>query len=72
MAVLKYKDKDQEAGLEIGESSIICSCQAYKTLIKSIAAFVHNNDKAEDDSGQQHRYDLAQFWYCDNCGPPSA
>jgi hypothetical protein len=38
-AVVEHKEKDQAAGLEMGESFILCRCQNYKTHIKSIAMF---------------------------------
>ncbi len=46
-AVVEYKDKDQAVGLEIAKSFILCGHQAYKTHIKSIAIFIHNNDRVE-------------------------
>jgi hypothetical protein len=44
-AMVEHKDKDQAAGVEIAESFILCGHQAYKTHIKSIAIFVHNDDR---------------------------
>jgi hypothetical protein len=38
--VVEHNDNDQAAGLEIAESFNLCGHQAYKTHIKSIAAFV--------------------------------
>jgi hypothetical protein len=49
--VVEHKDKDQAAGLEITESFILCGHQAYKTQIKSIALFVHNDDCVEVHKG---------------------
>jgi archaellin len=46
-AVVEHKDKDQAVGLEIAKSFILCGHQAYKTHIKSIAIFIHNNDGVE-------------------------
>jgi hypothetical protein len=51
-AVVEHKDKDQAAGLEIDESFILCRHQAYKTHIKSIAIFVHNDDRVKVARGQ--------------------
>jgi hypothetical protein len=45
--VLEYKVTDQTARCEIAESLILGSHQAYKTHIKSIAVFVHNDDIVE-------------------------
>ncbi len=42
--VVVDKDKNKTAGLEIAESSILCEHQAYKTYIKSIAFYIHNDD----------------------------
>ncbi len=39
MAVVEHKDNDKAAGLEIAESSILCSQQAYKTYKNSTAVF---------------------------------
>ncbi len=47
-AVVEHKDKDQAAGLEIAELSILCVHQAYKTHIKSI---IHNDDQVEVAKG---------------------
>jgi hypothetical protein len=46
------KDKDQAAGLEINESFILCDHQAYKIHIKSIALFIHNDDRVEVARGR--------------------
>jgi hypothetical protein len=46
-AVVEHKDKDQATGLEIAELFILCGHQAYKTHIKNIAVFMHNNDRVE-------------------------
>ncbi len=51
-AVVEHQDKDQAAGLEIMEVFILCRHQAYKTHIKSIAKFVHNNDQIEVARGR--------------------
>jgi hypothetical protein len=51
-AVVERWNKDQAAGLEITESFILCRHQAYKTHIKSIAKFVHNDDRVEVARGR--------------------
>jgi hypothetical protein len=51
-AFVKHKDKDQAAGLEIAESFILCGHQAYKTHIKIIAVFMHNDDRVEVARGR--------------------
>jgi hypothetical protein len=47
-----HKEKDQAAGLEIGESFILCRCQAYKTHIKNINMFIHNEGQVEVARGR--------------------
>ncbi len=44
-AVVERQDTDQAAGLELAESFILCGHQAFKTNIKSIAVFIHNDDR---------------------------
>jgi hypothetical protein len=46
-AVVEHQDKDQAAGLELAESFILCGHQAFKTHIKSIAVFIHKDDRME-------------------------
>jgi hypothetical protein len=50
-AVVENRDKDQAAGLEMAESFILCH-QAFKTHIKSIAVFMHEDDRVEVAQGQ--------------------
>ncbi len=45
--VVEHQDKDQAAGLELAESFILCGHQAFKTHIKSIAVFIHKDDRME-------------------------
>jgi hypothetical protein len=45
--VVEHQDKDQAAGLEVAESFILCSHQAFRTHIKNIAVFVHKDDRME-------------------------
>jgi hypothetical protein len=45
--VVGHQDKDQAAGLEMAELFILCSHQAFKTHIKSIAIFIHEDDRVE-------------------------
>jgi hypothetical protein len=52
IAVMEHKEKDQVAGLEIAESFILCSHQAFKTNIKKIAVSMHNDDQGEVAQGQ--------------------
>jgi hypothetical protein len=47
VGVVEHRDKDQAAGLEIAESFILCGHQAFKTHIKSIAIFMHEDDRVE-------------------------
>jgi hypothetical protein len=51
-AFVKHKDKDQAAGLEIAESFILCGHQTYKTHIKIIAVFMHNDDRVKVARGR--------------------
>ncbi len=44
-AVVEHQDKDQAAGLEMADSFILCSHQTFKTHIKSIAVFIHKDDR---------------------------
>jgi hypothetical protein len=50
-AVVEHQDKDQAAGLEMAESFILCSHQAFKTHIKGIAIFIHEDDRVEVAQG---------------------
>jgi hypothetical protein len=52
MAVVEHQDKDQAAGLKLAESFILCGHQAFKTHIKSIAVFIHKDDRMEVAQGQ--------------------
>ncbi len=45
--MVEHRDKDQAAGLEIAESFILCGHQALKTHNKSIAIFMHEDDRVE-------------------------
>jgi hypothetical protein len=49
--VVEHQDKDQATGLEIPEFFILCSHQAFKNHIKSIAVFVHEDDRMEVAQG---------------------
>ncbi len=51
-AVVKHKDKDQAAGLEIAESFIFFGQQAYKAHIKSVNFIIHNDDMVEVARGR--------------------
>jgi hypothetical protein len=51
-AVVEHQDKDQAVGLELAESFILCGHQAFKTHIKSIAVFVHKDDRMEVAQGR--------------------
>jgi hypothetical protein len=51
-AVVEHQDKDQAAGLEMAESFILCGHQAFKTHIKSIAVFIHKDDRMEVAQGR--------------------
>ncbi len=51
-AVVEHQDKDQAVGLEMAESLILCCYQAFKTHIKSIAVFVHEDDRMEVAQGR--------------------
>jgi hypothetical protein len=50
--VVEHQDKDQAAGLELAESFILCGHQAFKTHIKSIAIFIHKDDRMEVAQGR--------------------
>jgi hypothetical protein len=52
VAAVVHRDKDQAAGLEIAESFILCSHQAFKTHIKNIAVFMHKDDWVEVAKGR--------------------
>jgi hypothetical protein len=52
VAVLEHRDKDQAVGLEIAESFILCGHQAFKTHIKNIAVFMHEDDHVEVTQGR--------------------
>jgi hypothetical protein len=49
--VVEHQDKDQAAGLEMADSFILCIHQAFKTHIKSIAVFIHKDDRMEVAQG---------------------
>jgi hypothetical protein len=51
-AVVEHQDKDQAVGLEMADSFILCSHQAFKTHIKSIAVFIHKDDRMEVAQGR--------------------
>jgi hypothetical protein len=51
-ALVEHQDKDQAAGLEMADAFILCSHQAFKTHIKSIAVFIHKDDRMEVAQGQ--------------------
>jgi hypothetical protein len=44
-AVVEHRDKEQVTGLEIAESFNLCGHQAFKTHIKNIAVFMHEDDR---------------------------
>ncbi len=48
---VEHQDKDQATGLEMAESFILCSHQAFKTHIKSIAIFIHKDNRVEVAQG---------------------
>jgi hypothetical protein len=50
--IVEHQDKDQAAGLEVAESFILCGHQAFRTHIKSIAVFVHKDDRMEVAQGR--------------------
>jgi hypothetical protein len=50
--MVEHQDKDQAAGLEMANSFILCSHQAFKTHIKSIAVFIHKDDRMEVAQGR--------------------
>jgi hypothetical protein len=51
-AVVEHRDKDQAAGLEMAESFILCSHQAFKTHIKRISVFIHEDYQMEVAQGR--------------------
>jgi hypothetical protein len=51
-AVVEHQDKDQAAGLELAELFILCGHQAFRTHIKSIAVFIHKDDRMEVAQGR--------------------
>jgi hypothetical protein len=44
---LEHRDKEQAAGLENAESFILCGHHAFKTHIKNITVFMHEDDRVE-------------------------
>ncbi len=50
--MVEHQDNDQAAGLEVAESFILCSHQAFRTHIKIIAVFVHKDDWMEVAQGR--------------------
>jgi hypothetical protein len=50
--VVEHRDKYQAAGLEMEELFILCSHQAFKTHIKSMAIFRHDDDPVEVAQGR--------------------
>jgi hypothetical protein len=48
VAIVEHREKDQAAGLEMAESFILCGHQAFKTHIKNIAVFMHEDDHVKD------------------------
>jgi hypothetical protein len=50
--VVEHQDKDQAAGLKLAESFTLCRHQVFKTHIKSIAIFIHKDDRMEVAQGQ--------------------
>jgi hypothetical protein len=51
LVVVEHQDKDQAAGLEMAKLFILCGHQAFKTHIKSIAVFIHKDDRLEVAQG---------------------
>jgi hypothetical protein len=51
-AVVEHPDKDQAAELEMADSFILCSHQAFKTHRKSIAVFIYEDDRMEVAQGR--------------------
>ncbi len=47
MVIVEHQEKDQAAGLEVTESFILSVHKAFRTHIKSIAVFVHTDDRME-------------------------
>lgn len=52
VAVVEHRDKDQAAELEIAESFILWGHQLFKTHIKNIAVFMHEDDRVEVMQGR--------------------
>jgi hypothetical protein len=50
--MVEHQNKDQAAGLEMADSFILSSHQAFKTHIKSIAVFIHKDDRIEVAQGR--------------------
>ncbi len=50
--IVEHQDKDQAAGLEMADSFILCSHHAFKTHIKSIDVFIHEDDRMEVSQGR--------------------
>jgi hypothetical protein len=50
-AVVEHQDKYQAARLEMARSFILCGHQVFKTHIKSIAVFIHEDDQMEVTQG---------------------
>jgi hypothetical protein len=73
MAVVQHQDKDQVTGLRMADSFILCSHQAFKTHIKSIAVFIHKDDRMEVAQGRytkkkkERATSPAWSWGCLSC-----
>ncbi len=52
VAMVEHRNKDQAAGLEIAESFFLHGHQVFKTHIKSIAIFMHEDDRVEVAQGR--------------------
>jgi hypothetical protein len=52
VAVVEHRDEDEAAVLEIAELFIQCGHQEFKTHIKSIAIFMHEDDRVEVAQGR--------------------
>ncbi len=52
---VEHQDKNQVAGLEMADSFALCSNQAFKTHIKSIAVFIHKQRRS-DGGGSKSSY----------------
>ncbi len=50
--MVEHQDKDLATGLEMADSFILCSHQAFKTHIKNIAVFIHEDDQIEVAQGR--------------------